>query len=93
MPQESTTASGSKSGTGRRGVPKQSATSAEDFSLEVAMALYGLERIEVLWERRYDTMALLGWGPNKIVIVFRGTSTLRNVLADLQARTMFLQRT
>ena len=52
------------------------------------MALYDLEHIEVLWERRHDTMALLGWGPNKIVIVFRGTSTLRNVLADMQARSL-----
>lgn len=52
------------------------------------MALYDLEHIEVLWERRHDTMALLGWGPNKIVIVFRGTSTLRNVLADMQARAV-----
>ena len=54
------------------------------------MALYNVEHMEVLWERRHDTMALLGWGPNKIVIVFRGTSTLRNVLADIQARTALL---
>ena len=71
-----------------RGASKQTAAGAEDFSLEVAMALYDLEHIEVLWERRHDTMALLGWGPNKIVIVFRGTSTLRNVLADMQARSL-----
>ena len=39
----------------------------------------------MMWERRWDTVALVGWGPGRIVVVFRGTTTLKNVFADLQA--------
>ena len=59
---------------------------AEDLSLDTALRLYGLERMEVLWERRLDTMALIAWGANRIVVVFRGTNSLKNVLADLEVR-------
>ncbi len=41
----------------------------------------------MMWERRWDTVALVGWGPGRIVVVFRGTTTLKNVFADLQAGT------
>ena len=33
-------------------------------------------------------MALLGWGPGRIVIVFRGTNSLKNVAADLQVQLL-----
>lgn len=56
----------------------------EDLSLDTALRLYDLERMEVLWERRYDTMALIAWGANRIVVVFRGTNSLKNILADLE---------
>ncbi|CAL8470482.1 g10024 [Coccomyxa elongata] len=79
---ESTSGS-SEGGTNHRG--RRGRVTAEDFSLECAMGLYGLEHMEVMWERRHDTMALLGWGPGRIVIVFRGTNSLKNVVADLQA--------
>ena len=59
---------------------------AEELSLDTALRLYGLERMEVLWERRLDTMALIAWGANRIVVVFRGTNSLKNVLADLAVR-------
>ena len=54
------------------------------MSLDTALKLYGLERMEVLWERRHDTMALIAWGRNRVVVVFRGTNSLKNVLADLE---------
>ena len=54
------------------------------MSLDSALKLYGLERMEVLWERRHDTMALIAWGNNRVVVVFRGTNSLKNVLADLE---------
>ena len=40
----------------------------------------------MLWERRLDTMALISWGANRIVVVFRGTNSLKNVKADLEVR-------
>ncbi len=40
----------------------------------------------MLWERRLDTMALIAWGSNRIVVVFRGTNSLKNVLADLEVK-------
>jgi hypothetical protein len=74
--------SGSRSGRGSLG--RGDRVTADDFSLEVAQGLYGLEHIEMMWERRLDTFALIGWGPGRVVVVFRGTNSLRNVLADLQ---------
>lgn len=56
----------------------------EDMSLDTALRLYDLERMEVLWERRHDSMALIAWGANRIVVVFRGTNSLKNILADLE---------
>ncbi|KAK9907744.1 hypothetical protein WJX75_009081 [Coccomyxa subellipsoidea] len=77
--------SGSSEGASRGRRARAASVTAEDFSLDAAMGLYGLEHMEVMWERRHDTMALLGWGPGRIVIVFRGTNSLKNVAADLQA--------
>jgi len=56
-------------------------------SLDFALGLYRLEELEMVWERRWDTVALVGWGPGRVVVAFRGTTTLKNVFADLQART------
>ena len=44
----------------------------------------------MLWERRLDTMALIAWGSNRIVVVFRGTNSLKNVLADLEVRNALI---
>ena len=52
--------------------------------LQVALGLYQLEHMEMFWERGHDTHALLAWGPSNIVLTFRGTASLKNVLADLQ---------
>ena len=55
------------------------------FRLEDAMALYGLTDFELLWERASDTKALLSWGGSDLVVLsFRGTASMANVLADLQ---------
>jgi hypothetical protein len=54
------------------------------FRLEDAMGMYGLTDFELLWERASDTKALLAWGPDNMVLSFRGTASMANVLADLQ---------
>ena len=53
------------------------------------MGLYDLTDFELMWERAMDTKCLTAWNPhtNIGVICFRGTASLANVLADLQART------
>ena len=61
------------------------AAAAKLDSLDFALGLYRLEDLEMMWERLWDTVALVGWGPGRIVVVFRGTTTLKNVFADLQA--------
>ena len=48
------------------------------------MALYGLEHSELFWEKALDTKLLLAWNKDTIVIVFRGTASMANALADLQ---------
>jgi len=60
-------------------VPKPTVT------LEAAMKLYGLTSFELLWEQERDTKALLAWSDDTIVLAFRGTASLRNVIADIQA--------
>ena len=50
------------------------------------MKLYGLTAFELLWERERDTKALMAWNDDTLVLAFRGTASLRNVLADIQAR-------
>ena len=52
--------------------------------LDTALGMYDLKHVEVFWERMHDTHALLAWGPSRLVVVFRGTASFANVLADLQ---------
>lgn len=55
-----------------------------EFMLDTALGMYDLTHVEVFWERQHDTHALLAWGPARLVVVFRGTASFANVLADLQ---------
>ena len=50
------------------------------------MALYKLEHSELFWEKALDTKLLLAWNRDTIMLVFRGTASLANALADLQVR-------
>ena len=50
------------------------------------MELYGLKSFELLWERERDTKALIAWNDDTVMLAFRGTASLRNVIADIQAR-------
>ncbi len=54
------------------------------LSLERAMGLYGLEHSELFWDKARDTKLLMGWSDNRIVLAFRGTASLSNVLSDVQ---------
>ncbi|DBA98954.1 TPA: hypothetical protein ACH3X1_014695 [Trebouxia sp. C0004] len=47
--------------------------------------LYGLESHELLWEQKHDTKCLMGFGPDTILLAFRGTASLKNASADIQA--------
>ena len=51
------------------------------------MKLYDLTSFELLWERERDTKALMAWNEDTLVLAFRGTASLRNVIADIQARS------
>ena len=48
-----------------------------------AMALYRLENNEVIYHKGTDTRTLLAWGGTTLVVAFKGTSSLENVLTDL----------
>lgn len=48
------------------------------------MGLYGLEHSELFWDKARDTKLLMGWSDNRIVLAFRGTASLSNVLSDVQ---------
>ena len=44
---------------------------------------------EVLWEKTTDTKLLLGWNATTIVLAFRGTASMSNVVADLQVAALY----
>jgi hypothetical protein len=37
-----------------------------------------------LWNRQVDTKCLMAWNDNLVVLSFRGTASMRNVLADVK---------
>ena len=39
-----------------------------------------------LWNRKVDTKCLMAWNDNLVVLSFRGTASMRNVLADIKVR-------
>ncbi|KAI7844547.1 hypothetical protein COHA_001905 [Chlorella ohadii] len=57
---------------------------ASPFNPTTALSLYDLEHFEVFWEKQLDTKCCVGWNEDTVVISFRGTSSLKNVQADLQ---------
>lgn len=58
------------------------------LSIEEACSLFRppLDRYEMFWEKSMDTKCLMAWSRNEIVIVFRGTASLANVVSDVQVR-------
>ncbi|PRW59946.1 alpha beta-hydrolase [Chlorella sorokiniana] len=53
-------------------------------SLQTALALYNCDHYEWIREPVHDMNCLLCWGPDTLVITFRGTQSLANVKADAQ---------
>jgi hypothetical protein len=51
-------------------------------SLQTAMGLYGCTHYEWLREPQHDMNCLLAWGPDALLITFRGTQSLANIRAD-----------
>ncbi|CAL5227823.1 g10851 [Coccomyxa viridis] len=49
-----------------------------------ALAMLGLEHAHVIHEADPDTKVVIGWRAGIIVICFRGTASMKNVLHDLQ---------
>lgn len=54
------------------------------MSVDVAMQKYGLQHLELFWEKALDTKLLMAWSDKVIVMAFRGTASLANALADVQ---------
>lgn len=55
-----------------------------NLTLDGAKELYGLVEHELLWEQKHDTKCLMAFGPDAIVVAFRGTASLKNASADIQ---------
>ena len=50
----------------------------------VEVQVYLQERFELLVEPAEDTKVLVAWNTDTIVLAFRGTASMTNVLSDLQ---------
>ena len=53
-------------------------------SIATTKQLLGLVHHEWLREPTHDSNCLLAWGPDALLVAFRGTSSLANVKADLK---------
>ena len=46
-----------------------------------------LTNFQLFWEKSLDTKLILAWSRSTVVLAFRGTASMANVLADIQVRT------
>ncbi len=46
----------------------------------------GTEAFEMINEELFDSRALLAWGPDRIMLCFRGTVSLKNAYTDFRVR-------
>ncbi|CAL8462126.1 g1657 [Coccomyxa elongata] len=53
--------------------------------LNLALQFYDLQHTHIIHEEDPDTKVLIAWNKDTIVVAFRGTASLKNVLHDLQA--------
>ncbi|KAL3143143.1 hypothetical protein ABBQ38_003412 [Trebouxia sp. C0009 RCD-2024] len=60
-------------------------TARTSLSLDTALSLYNMTDSQSFWELQQDTRCLIGWGGSTVVVAFRGTASMKNALADLQA--------
>jgi len=58
--------------------------SESQYSLKTAMQLFGLRNYELFHEELHDTKLIVAHNDEIVLLTFRGTSSLKNVLADLQ---------
>jgi len=61
------------------------------YTPEQGMGMFGLDQVQLFWERSLDTKVLIGWSADTIVISVRGTASLRNFVADIQVRLLQLK--
>ncbi|KAK9823190.1 hypothetical protein WJX72_000942 [[Myrmecia] bisecta] len=54
------------------------------MSTDTALRMYSLQHLQCFWEKKEDTKVLVGWSDSLVVLAFRGTASLANVLADIQ---------
>jgi hypothetical protein len=58
---------------------------AGSLSLETALGLFGLKHHMLLWEQtKCDTKCLVAWGDGTIVVAFRGTASMANLMLDIK---------
>lgn len=58
---------------------------AKFFSRRFALGLLGMTHLEEIREVGTDTFALIGYGPGRVILAFRGTASKQNVMTDIKA--------
>lgn len=54
------------------------------FKSKKAIELFSLSNFDVVWEPKLNTKAIVGWSKDKVVIAFRGTTSMSNLMSDVQ---------
>ena len=58
----------------------------EGATTATGLGLFSLDWFQEIYLPESDIRAVLGWGNGTIVVSFRGTVSLKNVLTDIQVR-------
>lgn len=55
-------------------------------SIEEACSMHSpaLTNFELFWEKSLDTKLILAWSKTTVVLAFRGTASVANLVADIQ---------
>lgn len=48
------------------------------------LRLFSVDHFETIWDDTTDTHAVLGWNKTQVVVAFRGTKSIQNVMTDLK---------
>jgi hypothetical protein len=64
--------------------PRSLQIEPSDFTPATSLPLYDLQHHEILWQREVDAKCVVSWNDHTVVLAFRGTASLSNVVADLK---------
>ena len=63
---------------------------SRQVTLEEGMAMSGLHKSEVFWDKASDVKMLMAWNQRLLICAFRGTDSWANARSDIQVSLVSL---